>query len=248
MSEIIISDQVICSLIGAVGAIGAAWVTQGPKQRVETNIPDESISKNIRSFMKKNIFIFFLAPIIGLSIGWGVGNIMANPMAIRAPFEVSSYYYPSGWMGDGKKGMPILQLNDQYTGNSHTGPTCIKISYIPSSLKWAGIYWQSPADNWGDKEGRSIRGANKITFWARGENGGELVKFKAGGTKGKRYTDSFEKSNAAVELTKEWKEYEIDLSGENLNSVIGAFAWSASSDSDVNPNGLTFYLDDIRYE
>ncbi|MFQ5456472.1 MAG: hypothetical protein ACE5EA_09785 [Nitrospirota bacterium] len=40
--------------------------------------------------------------------------------------------------------------------------------------------------------------------------------------------------------------YEISLSGQDLSHVIGAFAWIATRDA--NPDGLTFYIDDVRYE
>lgn len=40
--------------------------------------------------------------------------------------------------------------------------------------------------------------------------------------------------------------YAIDLKGQSLDNVIGAFAWIARKSD--NPTGLVFYLDDISYE
>jgi hypothetical protein len=108
------------------------------------------------------------------------------------------------------------------------------------------VYWLSPADNWGKLPGRSIRGATRLTFWAAGSKGGEIVEFKAGGIRGQGHDDSFEAGTGSVPLTREWQKFVIDLKGSKLTSVIGGFAWVATSTA--NPNGLTFYLDNIRYE
>jgi hypothetical protein len=49
-----------------------------------------------------------------------------------------------------------------------------------------------------------------------------------------------------VELTKDWKKYEISLTGLDIKHIIGGFGFAANADS--NPNGFTLYLDDIRFE
>jgi hypothetical protein len=40
---------------------------------------------------------------------------------------------------------------------------------------WAGLYWQHPDNNWGDEPGVDLTGAKRISFYARGERGGEIV-------------------------------------------------------------------------
>ncbi|MBN1405888.1 MAG: hypothetical protein JW946_05150, partial [Candidatus Omnitrophica bacterium] len=140
--------------------------------------------------------------------------------------------------------------NDNCVENPHSGTSCIKITYKPDAsqgARWAGIYWQSPANNWGDKKGGfDLTGANKLTFWAKGEKGGENIEeFKIGGISG-AYPDSDIAYLNPIVLTKEWKQYEIDLKGKDLSYISGGFCWSTNLD--VNPNGCIFYLDDIRYE
>jgi hypothetical protein len=92
-------------------------------------------------------------------------------------------------------------------------------------------------------------GISKVTFWARGETGTEVVEFKAGGidNRKKKYRDSFEVTLGQVTLTKEWKRYQIDLSGADLSSVIGGFCWVASADYS-SAKKITFFLDDILLE
>ena len=69
------------------------------------------------------------------------------------------------------------------------------------------------------RAGFDLSNATKLTFWARGEDGGEVVSFKLGilGAD-KKYSDSDHAELPDVVLTKEWKQYSIDLSGKNLAS------------------------------
>ncbi len=85
-----------------------------------------------------------------------------------------------------------------------------------------------------------------MTFWAKGETGNEIVEFKTGGIQGQKYEDSFVKSLGRIKLSQSWKQYDIDITDQDLSSVIGAFVWVASKDT--NPKGLTFYLKDIYFE
>jgi hypothetical protein len=172
-------------------------------------------------------------------------RISSEPLVIKAPFDVPSYFYPSGWMGDagGPDGKKHLDFNDQWKDKCHSGSMCIQIRYRPASQGWAGVYWLYPDSNWGDQPGRVVEGATKISFWARGQAGGEVLTFKAGGSHNKKYVDSFEKVNLPEVLTTDWKHCEISLRGADTHSVIGAFAWSTNCSG-----GCVFYLDEIRYE
>lgn len=166
-------------------------------------------------------------------------------------FDVASRFTPSGWMGDGEEGADrYIKQNEAWKDNPHSTPKCIKIVYSPGPNGWGGICWQNKPDNWGDKPGEDFRqaGYNKLTFWARGETGDEVVEFKAGGTDaaGKPYKDSFEVTTGKIQLDKEWKQHTLDLDAKKLSSVIGGFCWVAAKTS--NPEGATFYLDDIFYE
>lgn len=157
-----------------------------------------------------------------------------------------NHYIPSGYMGDRSD----ITLDTSSFDNPHSGTTCIKTVYtndISQGARWAGVYWQSPANNWGEKKGGfDLTGATKLSFWARGEYGNERIEeFKIGGITG-LYPDSDIAGIGPVILTYEWKQYEIDLRGKDLSYISGGFCWSTNID--VNPDGATFYLDDIRYE
>lgn len=179
-----------------------------------------------------------------------LSNQQTQAQSQQSRFDVAAMFTASGWMGDGQQGTKYIQLMEAWKDKPHSVPSGIKVVYSPGPSGWGGIYWQNKPDNWGDKPGEdfSQAGYKKLTFWARGETGDEVVEFKAGGINapGKPYKDSFEVSTGKVQLDKEWKQFTLNLAQKNLSSVIGGFSWVAAKSA--NPEGATFYLDDIFYE
>lgn len=161
--------------------------------------------------------------------------------AIKAslPFELETQFYPSGWMGDGEFGTKYLFFRREWSTVDGKNVIVIRIEYHQGPKGWAGIYWQYPDKNWGKKPGKSLLGAKRISFYAKGERGGEIVEFKSGGIAGDRYQDSFEKSLGKQRLSNTWTKYVIDLSKEDLSSVIGVFAWVAAG-SDNSGHVITY--------
>jgi parallel beta-helix repeat protein len=151
--------------------------------------------------------------------------------------DEENHYIPSGWTGGD------IGFNDGYDKGIYSGSTCIRINYVINK-SWAGIYWQDPANNWGDKEGGyNLTGAENLTFAAKGESGGEIITFSMGGADG-TYPDSASAS-IVVNLTDTWAVHTINLSGKNVSHIITGFGWIAAQAT--NPDGCTFYLDDIKY-
>jgi hypothetical protein len=161
-------------------------------------------------------------------------------------YEKPFQFVPSGWMGD----VHTLRVNDDWTDNPRSGSSCIKFIYEtekPWSAGWVGVAWQYPANNWGNIDGGvNLRGAKKLTFWARGETGSEYVNFKFGGNYGV-FSDTTELATGPVQLSKEWSEYAIDLTREDLSHISCGFSWVADK-TEQNADKVIFYLDDIRIE
>jgi len=156
-----------------------------------------------------------------------------------------NHYVPKGWMGD----INDIGFDDNYKQDPARS-SVIQIVYTPKgSTQWVGVYWWDPPDgDWGNRDGGfNLSCATKLTFWARGEKGGEKAELKVGGLKG-AYQDSLQPalSTGPIVLTKDWKQYTLNLSGKNLSHIIGGFVWATNKPS--NPNGATIYLDDIRFE
>jgi len=158
------------------------------------------------------------------------------------------HFAASGFMPDGK----CVAINDVWTDNCGGSRSCIQMKFdrdcTATSTGWAGIYWLEPANNWGDiKGGFNLTGATKLVFSARGEKGGEVVTFKMGGVgMGHQYPDSDSATSDPIVLTKDWKEYSIDLTGKDLSHVIGGFAWVGTAKE--NQNNITFYVTNIYYK
>jgi hypothetical protein len=179
-------------------------------------------------------------------------TIEKEPEPIIPPPEakvVSLYerFVPSNYNGD----IGDISLNSFSKVTSLSGLECIEIKYSAAKSNdagWANIYWVYPVNNRGGEPGLQdvLTGAKKLTFWARGMNGGEVAEFKIGGITGK-YSDSVRPaiSTGVITLSKDWTLYTIDLTGKDLSQVIGGFCWVTNTMS--NPSGCTIYLDDIRY-
>jgi hypothetical protein len=158
----------------------------------------------------------------------------------------NNHYFLTGWMGD----YADLTCDPAWKKDPHSGATCIKFTYLSDRSQgagWVGAYWQDPPNNWGNKPGGfNLSKCTKLVFWAKGEIGGErLGEVKVGGITGE-YADTAVAGIGPIKLTNKWKQYTIDLRGKDFSTVIGGFAWATSLDS--NPDGMVFYLDDIRFE
>ncbi len=163
--------------------------------------------------------------------------------------SLDNHFIPSGWMP--ASAARDLKLDTNWKNYPFSGETCMRIEYKNNSgTRWAGIYWQQPANNWGTvpEAGFDLQGAIKLTFWARGDKGDEVIQeFKAGGISSGEHIDSDSVSIGPIQLSKEWKQYEIDLRGKDLSYIIGGFCWATNIDVN-DPEGIVFYLDEIKYE
>ncbi len=162
-----------------------------------------------------------------------------------------------------------IRINGSYSSNTHSGATCCRFEYQNiTEDNFGGIYFQNgvlpkdslaPVPNFGEipNAGINLSGAKSISFWAKGEKGGEKIQFFVAGV-GRHaewgfpimpYPDSSPRHpevGTIFTLTNEWQNFVIDLSGLNLSYVLGGFGWVA--DDENNPDGVIFYLDDIYYE
>lgn len=161
-----------------------------------------------------------------------------------------NHFIPSGYIPDGK----CVSMLDTWVDNCGDSRSCYQAKFdrdctTVTGQGWAGIYWVDPANNWGDvKGGFNLTGAKRIVFGARGEKGGEVVVFKMGGVgmAGHPFPDTDAGGTDPITLTKEWKEYSIDLTGKDLSHIIGGFCWVGTAKE--NQSNITFYIKDIYYE
>jgi len=186
-----------------------------------------------------------LLAVIGRPILLALGLSTASCASVDIGTE---NYAPTGWMGDGAEGTKYVKFDSASREKPHSPPTCQKWTYAGGPAGWAGVAWQFPANNWGDKPGRDLSKKNysAVTFYARGSKGGEKIEFFVGGNtaREKSYPSSLAPQTASVDLTPEWRQYRINLTGGNLTSIACAFGWSTQG----GDQPVTFYLDDIVFE
>ena len=165
----------------------------------------------------------------------------------------------------------LMHNPEDSTDGPHSGSTCIRCSQAAGLSDWGGWMFLNgyvpegqtdpvPNDLSAPGQGFDLTGATQLVFWARGAKGGEVVDFfclgfgwnDALGPQQQGYGDSAYKVVASdVVLTKEWKEYHIDLpAGIDLSNVCNGFGYAinyAENAPDDKGNAV-FFLDDIRYE
>ncbi|MEM9252806.1 MAG: glycoside hydrolase family 2 TIM barrel-domain containing protein [Planctomycetota bacterium] len=167
------------------------------------------------------------------------GEKVSLPAAVYREGEATGWV-PSGYMGN--SGAVKMLLTDER--EPFAGERALRVAYDAPG-EWAGVVWQNPPDDWGDVQGGfDLRGAKRLAFHARGERGGETVKFGFGllGSD-TRYPDS-DGGEIEVTLTPEWRAYEIDLTGKDLQRIKTGFSWVAAGQG----RPIAFYLDEVRYE
>ncbi|MDP8269424.1 MAG: glycoside hydrolase family 2 TIM barrel-domain containing protein [Candidatus Tenebribacter davisii] len=175
-------------------------------------------------------------------------KVEGKPAELRLKFPLAVYAdgFPqpwaySGWMGNHE----ALTIDPECKIQPYSGNTCMKIR-CSAPFGWTGVAWQNPANDWGDKPGGyDLTGAKKLTFWAKGEMGGELIDFGVGLLNSdKEFHDTAKVEFKSIKLKKKWKQYSINLKGKDLSNIKIPFYWISGG----NNHTVTFYLDDIQFE
>ena len=144
-------------------------------------------------------------------------------------------------MGDAK----AIRLDPACPINPHTGNTCLRCEFA-ATAGWGGVAWQYPANDWGGQDGGyDLTGAKRLSFWARGEQGGETVDFKFGIIpRDKTYFDTAHGELRNVVLTRDGGATKSLWRKQDLSRIMTGFVWSLASPG----RPVVFYLDDIRWE
>lgn len=258
----------VWGVIGALGVLIALFVSIAElmdmrNEAAELRLKLESVKADHEEVKSKNQRLFSLVvklikdgsvslgelvPFVTSAQASELSEEVSKSQKEQFPFYLGSQFFPSGWMGDGEAGTKYLGFRTRVAAVDGKEAPVIEIIYQKGPKGWAGLYWQYPDSNWGDEPGRNLLGAKKITFWAKGANGGEIVEFKSGGISSGPNKDSYQTSTGKVILEKNWKRYIIDLSKYDLSSVIGAFAWTVAASDNNDTEKVITYLASIRIE
>jgi hypothetical protein len=193
------------------------------------------------------------------------------------PFAVDTLarYIPSGWEGDTSALM--MPTDPTCSGNRSSASAqgnCHPAIYTPLAAGagvqgWVGVLWQHPNNNWGTAAGYPLpAGATKVSFWARGKLGGEIVSFLAGFAVTPSPTapcfDSVAGSLPNQALSTTWTHYTMPLSTPNYGpGIIVSFGFTlagagqpvrdagvadAAADASAPQPPVSFFVDDIEWQ
>ncbi len=199
--------------------------------------------------MKKYLSFLILTFLISIPLGFAAeAGEKGSQKEVRAVYTdkgaPENAYHLSQFIGD----VEDLEFDEGCAENARVGETCVRFNYkAAGNHGWVGAYWVNPPANWGDERGGyDLREAKKLTFWARGEKGGEhIAVFRFGGFKG-LFSDTDIHGIGPVVLTPEWRQYVIDLDCRNMRYISAGFGFCVSKN--YNRQGCVFYVDDIKYE
>lgn len=145
-------------------------------------------------------------------------------------------------------------------------PKTIQPGTVPGAMKigggpgygWAGAFWQYPRNNWGTLGGGYPipPGATTVSFWARGHDGGEKVRFFTGEGLNTPCSDyvATTSTNATFPNIPAWTHYTIDITGLQYGTtyitpgqgaggyfggVLGAFGFGVGDQTLPSLNGAS---------
>lgn len=157
-------------------------------------------------------------------------------------------------------------LVEDCADNPHAGTSCIRCENETAAVSWSGWMFVNgyvPAgqndpvvnDESDASRGMDLTGATELRFWARGEQGGEVVDFFCCGFGYDGDTGARLQANADscgthalrnVVLTNDWQEYAIPLDDSDLSSIACGFGYAVDN-ADYLGDSAVIYLDDIRF-
>jgi hypothetical protein len=171
--------------------------------------------------------------------------------------EHIEFMIPSGFMGDAMKENGAT-ASLEAASDCHCGHGCYRVEFKPGTVRWAAFAWQRVPEgdaNWGEYPGANLSkaGYRSLRVWAKGElEGGTLPKaqFKSGGNVAPKYAStnraSYTVAGPFVELTNNYEQYCLDLSGKDLSNVVSPFTVVISRASN-RQDKVSVLIDDVYF-
>jgi hypothetical protein len=176
--------------------------------------------------------------------------------AQELPFEVRDRFNENKLVGDADN----IIVNEDFVDPERHCEFCTLVEYRPGPRGIAGFAYENDA-------GLDLTGADKVRFWVMGEQGNERIKFKIAGKSSDIIEDRrpnrpansiFESERFAltteeITLSNDWRRYEIDLTGVNLDDITHPFGFELSKGSGAQEQaiyikGLVFDDDPVEEE
>jgi hypothetical protein len=177
-------------------------------------------------------------------------SLISHPAATasRMPMDVEQVFKDRERGGDAL-GPNYLEMDGSFVDDENHCEFCIAVEYKPGPHGKAVVALRN-------NEPIDLTAAKALTFIARGENGGEVIRVYAAGARnegldglpapddalrGVRYAVA-----GNVTLDRQWQKYELNLEGLELSEVTHAFAFEVMKGK--GNEARTVYLDAIFYQ
>ncbi len=141
-----------------------------------------------------------------------------------------------------------ISITSKHRNNCYSGRSCILFQYDDTVNTFGGVYFESyeeitalPPQTQGD--GFDLTGATTLRFYARGQNGGERVKFSALGifdSPNISSSNPHEMTTKYITLSSAWQAYTIDVRGIDKSNIEGLFAITAE-------DPVVVFIDEIEF-
>jgi hypothetical protein len=204
---------------------------------------------------------------VNAALDYLAAGLTANEVWVYRDYaETVNHFTQKALISDSRHAEYVSDMNENWQDSPHSGTSAIECRIHTESQSWGGWMFMNgylldgetiPSINWGDRDGtgENLSGATRLTFWAKGAQGGERVQFFLGGVgydewgnTTQPYPDSTAKiSTKFLKLTSGWKMYTLSLKKADLSYLNCGFGFVLSSDKS-GKGDTVFYLDDIRFE
>ena len=188
--------------------------------------------------------------ILAYALGTNVSNVPSihavHPTTIQIERPVHVEDTPSVDRAGDAEFNSRLMIDNDYMDSTNSCEFCNKIEYTPGGVGKAGIAYRN------DK--LDLEGNQRIVFFARGQQGGEEVRFIAIGRSisGQNINDEdlfpngdFAITTKNVTLQNDWKRYEINLNKTKLEDVTLPFGFVITDNE--SPKQI-FYLKGVTFD
>ena len=151
-------------------------------------------------------------------------------------FDVNAMCVPWMWMGDRNS----ITFDPLWTAQTRGESPVIRIKYDYGDDGWSGIYWTNRDKNTGDLPGADLSQHQCVSFWAKGDRGGEVVELIAGGVG----DEQMRATTGKFRLSRDWTKYSIPIDDQKRGSVVGCIGIFVIADA---MKSATILVDDITY-
>lgn len=168
--------------------------------------------------------------------------------AVKFPFHAERVYALKEIGGASPVASDPVIVHDNVVSGRIACEFCTRIEYVPGMLGRTELSLASDTSY-------DLTGAKKVTFFAMGAEGDEVITIKAAGKKiidqdtGKVTEVKYKTHTKPVTLEKTWKKLEVNLGQGNMKDITNAFGIEIKrSDNNNTDEPIVLYIKEIVFE